>query len=94
MAQGDTCDDKVLEQQRKEREIADAMEEKCFKEMYPGDSRKWLLRDPAWSPWDPPIGSTMKDTYRYPEFDATPLVGKFNFFFAKTPSINCEIYAA
>lgn len=46
---------------------ADEDSEHCWEEMYRGDSRKWLFKYSVRKPWDPPLMSTMKDHFRYPQ---------------------------
>lgn len=52
--------------------------EKCWKEKYKGESRKWLIRDA--SPKIPcePISSTMKESYRHirPQEKITEIIGR------------------
>lgn len=50
--------------------------DRCFEEMYKGDSRKWLLRDRSVRKGNPPTISTMKDEYRYPFYQEFETVGK------------------
>lgn len=40
--------------------------EKCWKETYRGDSRKWLMRDESRKNSDSRLKSTMKATFSYP----------------------------
>lgn len=45
--------------------IPDNDSEKCWRQTYNGDSRKWLIRDASHKMRQDPLCSTMKDSYRY-----------------------------
>ncbi|XP_030760949.1 uncharacterized protein LOC115886061 [Sitophilus oryzae] len=44
----------------------ESLQEKCWTEEYKGASKKWLIRDAFWTVKQPPLCSTMKETYMYP----------------------------
>lgn len=43
------------------------MSERCWKEMYRGDSRKWLIRDASRQKIDSSVCSTTKATFPHPD---------------------------
>lgn len=45
------------------------LSDRCWEEMYKGDSRKWLIRDGSRQKIDSTLCSTMKATYQYPYLD-------------------------
>lgn len=71
------CD--VEKEDAKDTDVDSIISDRCWKETYKGDSRKWLLRDVTRNSLQGAM-SAMKESYQYPEQIHQPEIGQFNKF--------------
>lgn len=61
--------------EKKDEDKDSVVSDRCWEEIYKGDSRKWLLRDGSTKKSENVV-STMKDTYLYPHHE-DQVIGNF-----------------